>query len=104
MHPRRSEGVCFFLLPDKEGFFAFTPLTRGGRGGCFYGIFLSRGCLYPLRGFLTAPQQGSHFISVYRFRNPFPCWGGFFNNPASRAFPRICASWLAAPIPYIPLP
>ena len=61
MRPRRAEGVLLFL----------APLTRGGRGGCLYGVYLSRGLLSfnkPPRSRL--PRNCPHLPCVSRLRNP----------------------------------
>ena len=69
MRPRRAERVLLFL----------APLTRGGRGGCPYGVSLSRGLPFPTQGlFQQLPQGGSRI-----WRAPIV---GFFNNSSSIAF------------------
>ena len=50
MRPRRAEGVLLFL----------APLSRGGRGGCLYGVSLSRKLFLSCqRTFQRPPQGGS---------------------------------------------
>ena len=49
MCPRRVEGALLFL----------TPLSRGGRGGCLYGVSLSRGLPLPFQGLFQQPPYGA---------------------------------------------
>ncbi len=57
----RRGASPFFISPTLAGASVFfTPLSRGGRGGCLYGVSLSGVLLlYPLakRPFSTAPQK-----------------------------------------------
>ena len=46
--PHRAEGVLLFL----------APLSRGGRGGCLYGVSLSRGLPLPSQGLFQQPLIG----------------------------------------------
>ncbi len=58
MRPRRAEGVLVFL----------APLTRGGRGGCSYGVSLSRGLSLPSQGVFQQPLVRGAFSCALGWR------------------------------------
>ena len=56
----------------KEASPFYTPLTRGGRGGWFYGVSLSRGLPLPSalsRTFSTSPTRGGRGVEPDRGKN-----------------------------------